>query len=144
MSTVIFEDDTWQNFLPFSSMRHLAQQVLGSASVVERLSATARDPISLSGRRYLAGTVKGETGLAFNETVDGAVLAINARVNPHSNLRRLVGGRTGFALLDRGEVAMAVLGKTQFQRASSPDGTMPQRRLLALAKGLERLETSRQ
>ena len=95
MSVIIFEDDAWSNFYPFSSTRHVAQQLLGTGSIIGHLSSRVAGGVSLSGRKYLAATVREETGLAFNEATDGTVTAINARINPLSDLGRILEGRKG-------------------------------------------------
>ena len=58
MSVLIFEDDAWPNFYPFSSSRHVAQQLLGTGSVIGHLSALAGGGVSLWGREYLSATVR--------------------------------------------------------------------------------------
>ena len=100
------------------------------------------DPVSLSGRSYLSGTVEEETKMKYNQRADGSVLLINARINPLVDFERMAAGRSNFALLDRGEVAVALLTKRKLEGASAEDGTMPQRKLIAAARTLERIETS--
>jgi UDP-N-acetylglucosamine diphosphorylase/glucosamine-1-phosphate N-acetyltransferase len=142
MSVVIFEDDRWADFTPLSSTRHVGQQVLGTQTVIEHVTGRVDDQVSLSGRGYLSGTVEEETQLRYNERADGSVLMINARINPLVDFERMIAGKSNFALLERGEVAIALLTKRKFEGASAEDGTMPQRKLAAAARTLERIETA--
>jgi UDP-N-acetylglucosamine diphosphorylase/glucosamine-1-phosphate N-acetyltransferase len=100
------------------------------------------DPVSLSGRSYLSDAVEEETKMRYNQRADGSVLLINARINPLVDFERMAAGKSNFALLDRGEVAIALLAKRKFEDASAEDGTLPQRKLVAAARTLERIETS--
>jgi UDP-N-acetylglucosamine diphosphorylase/glucosamine-1-phosphate N-acetyltransferase len=142
MSLLVFEDDGWDGFGPISSTRHLSRQVLGARPVLEHFSGRFQGPVLLSGRSYLAGTTREETGLPYNEPPDGPVLALNARLNPLVDLKKLAGTRSDFALLEGGSVALAVLRRKDIEKASAGDGTMTQRKLHAIAKGLSRLEVS--
>ncbi|MDA4114795.1 MAG: putative sugar nucleotidyl transferase [Thaumarchaeota archaeon] len=141
MSVVIFEDDRWSDFYPLSSVRHLGQQILGTESIIDQVAGRVDDEVSLSGRTYLEETVKEETNLSYNEKVDGTVLVINARMNPLLDFETMAAGRSDFALLTRGEVAMALLTKRKFESAISADGTLHQKKLVSLSKGLEVVET---
>jgi UDP-N-acetylglucosamine diphosphorylase/glucosamine-1-phosphate N-acetyltransferase len=142
MSAIIFEDERWADFRPISSTRHMAQQVLGSRSVAEQVGSRLEGEMVLWGRDYLARTAKEATGLSYNERPDGAVLAINARINPLVDFEGMVGGRSEFALLDRGEVAMAILRSKDFERSASEHGTLIQRKLSASSRRLERIEAA--
>ncbi len=141
MSVVIFEDDRWSDFQPLSSTRHVGQQILGRGSIIEEVKGRVDDEVSLSGRSYLAKSVEEDTNLSYNERVDGSVLAVNARINPLKEFEEMVAGKSNFALLDRGEVAIALLTKKSFESASAADGTLAQRKLASAAKSLERIET---
>jgi UDP-N-acetylglucosamine diphosphorylase / glucose-1-phosphate thymidylyltransferase / UDP-N-acetylgalactosamine diphosphorylase / glucosamine-1-phosphate N-acetyltransferase / galactosamine-1-phosphate N-acetyltransferase len=142
-STIIFEDEGWTNFTPIASTRHVAQQILGSRTVVEHFAARAEGAVSLAGRDYLAESVREETGLGYNEKPDGKVLIINARIDPSVDLEGIVAGKSGFALIDKTGVAMAILSKDDYAQCQSPDGTLSGEKLLSVANGLERLETAR-
>jgi UDP-N-acetylglucosamine diphosphorylase / glucose-1-phosphate thymidylyltransferase / UDP-N-acetylgalactosamine diphosphorylase / glucosamine-1-phosphate N-acetyltransferase / galactosamine-1-phosphate N-acetyltransferase len=141
MSVVIFEDDRWADFYPFSSTRHVGQQILGTESIIDQVAGRVDDPVTLAGRSYMAEMAKEETGLGYNEKSDGSVLVINGRINPLLDFETMTAGRSDFALVCRGEVAMALLTKRKYEGAISADGTLPQKKLLSLSKGLEVLET---
>src|ERR1039458_3936722 len=136
MSVVIFEDDRSADSCPLGSTRHVGQQILGAQTVIEHVTGRVDDQVSLAGRNYLAGTVEEETRLRYNERADGSVLLVNARINPLVDFERMVAGKSNFALLDRGEVAIALLTKRKFEGASAEDGTMPQRKLVAASWSL--------
>jgi UDP-N-acetylglucosamine diphosphorylase / glucose-1-phosphate thymidylyltransferase / UDP-N-acetylgalactosamine diphosphorylase / glucosamine-1-phosphate N-acetyltransferase / galactosamine-1-phosphate N-acetyltransferase len=141
MSVVIFEDDRWANFYPFSSTRHLGQQILGTESIIEQVAGRVDDEVSLSGRDYMKEAVKEETGLGYNEGADGTVLMINARLNTLRDFEVMAAGKSDFAIVDRGDVAMALLTRSEFEDALSEEGgVMTQKKLVSLSKGLERLE----
>ena len=98
--------------------------------------------LSLLGRDYLAKTVGEETGLPYNERPDGKSLILSARLNPMVNIEAITAGKSEFALVDRGEVAVAVMGAKALARATATGGCLSQNKLLSAAKGMERLETS--
>ncbi len=141
MKVLIFEDDRWGDFRPFTSTRHVGQQVLGARSTIEHLSAGLDEPPSLAGRIHLAQVVREETGLVYNEGADGRVLAINARVNPLADLGKLTKKKAGAAILHGDDVAAAVLSRADFERTLAPDSTIAQRKLRQVAKRLERLQS---
>ena len=141
-STIIFEDDAWIDFTPIASTRHLAQQIVGTKSILDHVASRAEGAVSLAGREYLAEAAKEETGKGYNEMPDGRVLLINARFDPRVDLEGIVAGKSDFALIDRGEVAMAIAGKKEYEPCLSPDGTLSKEKLLSLAAGLQRLETT--
>lgn len=143
MEVVIFEDDLWPDFQPLSSTRHLAQQVLGTRTLVQSFAEKLGSAPSLTGREYLAATARHATGLSYNEAVDGRVLAINARTNPLVDVTKLAERRGGVALVEGSDVAIAVLSKEEFGRALAADRTVPQRALRSASRRLERLEAER-
>ncbi len=142
MSVVIFEDERWVNFTPLASTRHLGLQIFGTGSIVQEISGRSDGEVSLRGRDYLAAATHEETKLPYNERAGGGVLLLNARINPLIPFEKMAAGKSDFALVDRDGIAVAVISGKKFESALSEDGTVHQRKLLSLAKGLERLESA--
>ncbi|MGA2199051.1 MAG: putative sugar nucleotidyl transferase [Nitrososphaerales archaeon] len=142
MSVVIFEDEKWVNFIPLASMRHLGLQIFGTESIVQEVAGRTDGEVSLWGRDYLSAATEEETKLPYNERVDGGVLLVNARINPLIPFEKMAAGKSDFALVDRDGLTVAAISRKEFESALSEDGTMHQRKLLSMAKGLERLEST--
>jgi UDP-N-acetylglucosamine diphosphorylase/glucosamine-1-phosphate N-acetyltransferase len=137
-SVVVFEDESWGNFLPLSLTRHVSQQLLGTSTILGHLSGLLEGEVVLAGRELVAEVAREETGLDFNGPFEKDVFLINARTNPLADLGRMVSGRTDFALVDAsGSVVVAALARDRYEKAVTRDGTVSQRKLVSLCKGLD-------
>ena len=142
MSTVVFEDESWENFVPMSLTRHVSQQLIGTATILDYLSKRFGEGISLAGRALVADVASEETGLEFNGALEKDILLINGRMNPFADHPRSVTKKSSFVLTDKsGDVAMAALPRARFEGAASADGTISQKKLTSLCKGLEPLQS---
>jgi UDP-N-acetylglucosamine diphosphorylase/glucosamine-1-phosphate N-acetyltransferase len=137
MKVVIFEDDSWDRFLPLSLTRHISLLMVGSASILEHIKRIMKiDEVALSGREHLAETMEERTELEYNAEADQDVLLINGRIKPRSDVIRLAKKEKGFVLRSRGEVVFAKVSRSQYlEIISKKEG------LNKLSKSLESLET---
>jgi UDP-N-acetylglucosamine diphosphorylase/glucosamine-1-phosphate N-acetyltransferase len=142
-SVVVFEDEGWENFVPLSLTRHVSQQLLGTGTILSHLSKMFEGEVALAGRGLVAAVAKEETGVEFNGPLEKDVFLINARTNPIADLGSIVSKKTDFFLLDgTGGVVMATLPRERYQSAVAKDGTVSAKKLAAICKGLEALESS--
>jgi UDP-N-acetylglucosamine diphosphorylase/glucosamine-1-phosphate N-acetyltransferase len=121
-------------------MRHLSQQLLGDAPLFEHVSKRLKSELSLVGRGYLEGLARERTGLRYND-IEGAVLLINARLNPLTLTEKFAKVKPGSVVIDRGKVAVAAMRSADVKKATESDGTVSQKKLLQASKSLDRLES---
>lgn len=142
MSIVIFEDERWENFAPLTLTRHVAQQLLGTRTILAHVASIFEDKVAIAGRRYLADVVSEQTGLDYNGPLEREVFIVNGRLNPLIDLKRMIAEKSDFALMDHGEVVVAAVNGKKLAGAVSRDGTFSQRALTSVVKGLEILEAT--
>jgi UDP-N-acetylglucosamine diphosphorylase / glucose-1-phosphate thymidylyltransferase / UDP-N-acetylgalactosamine diphosphorylase / glucosamine-1-phosphate N-acetyltransferase / galactosamine-1-phosphate N-acetyltransferase len=95
--------------------------------------------LSLLGRTYLKEVVQRDTRVKYNDA-KGAVLLVNARVNPVPDIAKWLDLAPGSAVIDRGGVAAASVRSRDLEKLIAADGTIPLARLASLVKGFERLD----
>ena len=142
MELALFEDDAWANFVPVSSTRHLAQQLFGTSTILNRVREKVKGAqVSLVGRDYLAALERRRTGLPYNET-DGRALLVNARVNPLANLEKTASIGRDDVVVHKGDVVAIWLRSSEVEKARTPDGSLSRSAMITLAKGMKKVEGS--
>ncbi len=141
MEVALFEDDAWSNFVPISSTRHVAQQLIGDAPLYQHAARKLKGAeVTLIGREYLAACATQRTKLRYNDP-ERKVLLVNARVDPLVDLRKWAKLPTGSAVLDGGDVVAASVLSRDLPKVTNADGSLSRSKLATMARGLERLES---
>ncbi|MBI3840695.1 MAG: hypothetical protein HY297_01865, partial [Thaumarchaeota archaeon] len=140
MQVVVFEDEDWDDFAPFSMFRHTSQLRRGTKTLLEAISEKVRGAkeVDLWGREELREVTKESRGGRYNLPVEGPALFVNSRARPGKDLLSAASRTTDFVAMADGKLFAARLGSSDLE-----PGVVPTKRVLALAKKLDRLELGR-